>query len=179
MTPAPNTLSVSNEGYLVGAQAGYNWKTASNLVLGIEGDITVAPWNVSEADSAGDSEFVAGHLSGIASLRARLGYQIDRTLIYATGGVAFASSNASGGDTLEYNRKAEIVTGAVAGAGLEWMVSERSAVRAEGLYYWFDQEQGGNQGYRLWRYPGHLAGARRGKLLLQPWCQVMMRSHSC
>ena len=136
--------TVSNEGYLVGAQAGYNWKTASNLVLGIEGDITVAPWNVSKADSAGDSEFIAGHLSGIASLRARLGYQIDRTLIYATGGVAFASSNASGGDTLEYNRKAEIVTGAVAGAGLEWMVSENVAVRAEGLYYWLDQDQSGN-----------------------------------
>ena len=136
--------TVANEGYLVGAQAGYNWKTASNLVLGIEGDITVAPWNVSIAEDPGSSSFVAGHLTGIASLRARLGYQIDRGLIYATGGVAFASSNASGGDTLEYNRKAEIITGAVAGAGLEWMVSENVAVRAEGLYYWFDQKQSGN-----------------------------------
>ncbi len=139
-------FTVKNEGFLVGAQAGYNWKTASNLVLGIEGDITVAPWNVSMPNSAGSSSFVGGHLSGIASLRARLGYQIDRTLIYATGGVAFASSNASGGITMEYNRKAEIVTGAVAGAGLEWMVSDKVSLRAEGLYYWFDQKQGGNQG---------------------------------
>ena len=137
--------TVKNEGYLVGVQAGYNWKTASNLVLGIEGDITVAPWNISESENPGSDAFIAGHLSGIASLRARLGYQIDRTLIYATGGIAFAGSNGSGGGTLEYNKKAEIVTGAVAGAGFEWMVSDKVAVRAEGLYYWFDQDQSGNQ----------------------------------
>jgi outer membrane immunogenic protein len=135
-----------NAGYLVGGHAGYNWTTQSYLMVGIEGDITVAPWNASLAQSPGSSSFTAGQLSGIASLRARLGYQIDKTLIYATGGVAFASSQGSGGGTLEFNKKAEFVTGAVAGAGLEWMVSENVALRAEGLYYWFDQEQSGNQG---------------------------------
>lgn len=137
-------VAFDNAGYLVGGHAGYNWKTASNLVLGIEGDISVAPWNGSIPEDDGDSEFVAGHLSGIASLRTRLGFQVDKALIYATGGIAFASSNASGGYTLEHNRKAEIITGAVAGAGLEWMVSDNVALRAEGLYYWFDQEQSGN-----------------------------------
>lgn len=137
-------IALDNAGYLVGGHAGYNWKTASYLVLGIEGDVTIAPWNASVPNDNTGSSFVAGHLSGIASLRARLGFQADKTLIYATGGVAFASSNASGGATLEHNRKAEMVTGAVAGAGIEWMVSDNVALRAEGLYYWFDQEQSGN-----------------------------------
>ncbi|WP_306257894.1 outer membrane protein [Pararhizobium sp. IMCC21322] len=146
VTTEPTIRSFDNEGYLVGGHAGYNWKTASNFVLGLEGDITVAPWNGAISGTSTSSRFVAGHLSGIASLRARLGFQADQALIYATGGVAFASSQGSGGYTVQFNRKSEIITGAVAGAGIEWMVSDNVALRAEGLYYWFDQEQSGNGG---------------------------------
>lgn len=139
-------VSFDNAGYLVGAHAGYNWRYVSNTVIGVEGDITVAPWDAAMANPNHDTEYVGGHLTGIASLRGRLGYAFDRSLIYATGGVAFASSNAAGGHTLQFNKHAEIVVGPVAGAGFEWLVTPSVGLRAEGLYYWFDQKQGGNGG---------------------------------
>ena len=64
---------------------------------------------------------------------------MDRSLLYATGGVAFARSNAGGGQTINHNARNQIVAGPVAGAGIEWLVSPNVALRAEGLYYWFNQ----------------------------------------
>ena len=140
-------ISFDNPGFLIGAHAGYNWRPTDHLVAGVEGDITVAPWDMAAYNEGnGSSYFVSGHLTGIASLRGRLGYAFDRSLIYATGGVAFASSNASGGATLEFNKRAEMVVGPVAGVGFEWLATPHIGLRAEGLYYWFDQTQGGNQG---------------------------------
>lgn len=92
-------VSLDNAGFLLGMHAGYNWAVSQNLYAGIEGDLSLMPWSGKFAGpaDAGGSDGVFGHLTGISSIRGRLGYQMDRTLLYATGGVAFASSNAGGG----------------------------------------------------------------------------------
>ena len=141
----PDPATFDAEGFLAGAHLGYNWETMSNLIVGIEGDVTLTPWGASD-DPVADSEFVSGHLNGIATLRGRLGFAFDRSLIYATGGVAFASSNASGGGTLQFNSRTQIEVGPVAGGGIEYMATPNLSLRAEGLYAWFDQKQSGNFG---------------------------------
>lgn len=143
---ATSAQSLDNAGYLVGGHAGYNWKSPQNFVAGVEADISVAPWDAAKALEPDSLDYLGAHLSGIASLRGRLGYAFDRTLLYATGGVAFASSTGSFDSSMEFNnhKSAEIVVGPVAGAGIEWMATPNIALRAEGLYYWFDQKQSNN-----------------------------------
>jgi len=135
----PGTLH--NNGYLTGLHAGYNWQAMSNFLWGIEGDLSLAPWGGSKAILPDRSVFVSGHLSGIASLRGRLGLTFDHALAYATAGVAFASTNATGQHTVQFSNRSKIAVGGVVGAGIEFMTSHNLAIRAEGLYYMFDQKK--------------------------------------
>jgi outer membrane immunogenic protein len=68
----------------------------------------------------------------LATVRGRLGYAFGPTLVYATGGVAFASFN---DDSLFNGGDSE--TGWVAGGGLEYKLRNNWSVGAEGLYYDF------------------------------------------
>lgn len=82
--PPDNSGSIGLEGFVGGLHAGYNWQSDS-LVLGLEGDIeysdmsgdTDTPWSKIEQD-----------IDWLGSLRLRAGFAVDRTLIYATGGLA-------------------------------------------------------------------------------------------
>lgn len=96
-----------------GAHLGYNWQTPSSWVIGVEGDVN----------------FAEG-VDYLASARGRLGYAFGRTLLYGTGGVAFA-----GFDEVGIN---EEETGWVAGGGLEAKVKENLSLGLEALYYDFD-----------------------------------------
>ena len=78
------------DGGLLGVYAGYNWQFSPNFVGGIEFDIEHL-W----ADD--DFDFVAGvpvshERDWQGSARLRAGYAMDRTLLYVTGGVAFATA---------------------------------------------------------------------------------------
>jgi outer membrane immunogenic protein len=99
-----------------GAHLGFNWQAASGWVFGAEGDINLAE----------DIEY-------LASVRGRLGYAFGRTLLYGTGGVAFAGF----GD----NALDEDATGWVAGGGVETKVRENMSLGLEALYYDFDEAE--------------------------------------
>jgi outer membrane immunogenic protein len=87
--------------FTAGGQAGYNWQTGI-LVLGVEGDLNSVLFT-----SSGDSGvrptpplspgIGTYHFSEslstdwLATLRGRIGYSMDHTLIYATGGAAWAN----------------------------------------------------------------------------------------
>jgi len=111
--------------WLAGVHLGYNWQTSRNVVLGIEGDVSF-PFNDDD-----DDEFGADYL---ASIRARLGYAFGHTLVYVTGGVAFAGveDNSYGDD--------DTVTGWVAGLGMDHKLRDNLSIGLEGLYYSFDEE---------------------------------------
>jgi outer membrane immunogenic protein len=86
----------SGDGLIGGAHAGFNYQFGS-VVVGGEGDLEAAgingnirfvdPFN----DQPDDSLNVETQINFQGSIRARLGFAFDRALIYATGGVAFAS----------------------------------------------------------------------------------------
>jgi outer membrane immunogenic protein len=110
----------ADEQFVAGLHFGYNWQTARNFVLGIEGSVRFP----SDSD-----DFGADYL---ASIRGRLGYAFDRTLIYGTGGVAFLG--------WDENTFDETTTGWVAGAGVEHKLRDNLSLGLEGLYYSFDDD---------------------------------------
>jgi outer membrane immunogenic protein len=108
--------------FLAGVHVGYNWQKASNLVLGVEGDV-----------SFGDD------IDYLASLRGRLGWAAGPTLFYATGGVAFIGLDDNGSDDDEDSE-----TGWVAGLGVEHKLRDNVSIGLEGLYYAFDEDNNGS-----------------------------------
>jgi outer membrane immunogenic protein len=123
-----NNVEISGDdtSFIGGIHVGYNWQRASNLVLGIEGDV----------------DFADG-LDYLATVRGRLGWAAGPTLFYATGGAAFIGlSNAIGDDS---------DTGWVAGLGLEHKLRENVSLGLEGLYYNFgDDNRLGGDTFDFW-----------------------------
>ena len=107
-TAAPGT---SSSGWVGGAYLGYNLQTNQNLVLGVEGDLTVTskasnPWN--------------------GTFRGRVGYAWDRFMLYGTAGVAVGGVAATSGAPPSGTN-----VGWVAGAGLEAAITDNITGRIE------------------------------------------------
>lgn len=122
--PAP--MAYTWTGFYVGAHAGYGFGDGdiedgalvglqagynwqfNQFVLGAEGDATWTDW---------------GSTDSTATLRLRAGFAIDRLLAYGTGGVAFQDFDD---------------TGWVAGAGVEYAMTNNLSLGLEYLHYNFD-----------------------------------------
>lgn len=110
-------------GFMIGKFVGYNY-SFDNVVVGIEGDISYN-WNDNRYHAFGTRGDIGTTWEG--SLRGRLGYAMDRTLIYATGGWAAAAAevdtpNGDGDRTF---------SGWTLGAGVDWAVTDNVFVRGE------------------------------------------------
>ncbi len=128
--------SGSTAGILGGGHIGYNFQVGQ-IVYGFEGDVNGS----SQRDSAFDGvDYPTGvtyniHKNFDVSIRARLGYAFDRTLIYVTGGGAYGDfhtsySNGVGSfDSFDHGRY-----GWTGGAGVEYAVTNNWLVRAEYRY---------------------------------------------
>lgn len=108
-------------GLIYGGQIGYNWQFSRNWVFGIEGDISGT--DIREAT-------IPARVDYLGSIRGRIGYAMNRTLIYGTGGWGTAQVTGAG----------VAVTGDawVLGGGLEWAFARNWSVRGEFLHYEFD-----------------------------------------
>jgi outer membrane immunogenic protein len=124
---------LSSRGFVGGAHAGYN-QQAGSIVYGIEGDLSAAPWSKDglASPSGSGKKTASSHMTGLASIRGRLGVVFDNALFYGTGGYGvikstyynsnFTSSNPSHGAP-------------VVGGGVEYKVSPRLTVGVENLWY--------------------------------------------
>lgn len=143
------------EGPLAGAQIGYERVAIpglpESLLIGVEIDASYV-W--ADDDLSGASGFfipdVANRFSGgidaeldwLASARLRIGYAFDDVTPYVTGGAALAGWSFDGsvpnvGVAASVD---EITFGAVVGGGVEAAFGPDWALRAEGLFYLFDDE---------------------------------------
>jgi outer membrane immunogenic protein len=134
-------------GFGAGLHAGYNWQQGQ-WVYGVEGDVTITPWDNSASIPVGPSgkktHQVSSRLGALSSLRGRLGVAFDRTLVYATGGVAIAQSQYDNVQTSKVARTfggRQWDVGGVAGGGIEYKYNSNLSLRLEGLYYFFDSEE--------------------------------------
>lgn len=135
--------SLSSGSGFGGVQAGYNWQR-NNLVWGIEGDIQSG---VSDSTS-GRAHIGGGTLYDLATsskikwfgtARLRTGYAFNKSLVYATGGVAIGDTEYRQifSDNVDYSAnftKSKTRVGYVLGAGIEHAMSKTSSIKLEYQY---------------------------------------------
>ena len=140
-----DSYKVNATGFIGGAHAGYNLQLNSNVVIGLEGDIdytSLSKKKLVESESEGDlfrNGYVKAESQWQGSVRARLGYAIDRFLPYVTGGVAFGDekfsvSEVSNVDTNYTASSSKTAVGWTAGGGAEYAVTDNWLVRGEVRY---------------------------------------------
>jgi outer membrane immunogenic protein len=134
------TADPNLNGILGGLYAGVNFQHDS-FVFGLEADAGLTDWSDSGDFSDNSDREAEADIDFLASIRGRLGVAMDRTLIFATGGIAFAdgeyTSISPGGTS---NSQSEMSIGGVLGGGIEFAITDNMVVRGEGLYYIFDDE---------------------------------------
>jgi outer membrane immunogenic protein len=122
-------------GGVIGAQAGVLMQTGQ-FVLGVEGDVQ---WAGLGADF---EPFTSGFpvddfqvsIDGMASIRGKLGFAVDKVLIYATAGLAVGSVStqyrtpAGGVDAFNYS---ELQVGYTVGAGAAFAVTDNISLFGE------------------------------------------------
>lgn len=162
----------NSDGFVGGGQIGYNYQftPGSGVVIGIEADAQYVDFgrDRNRFAFASTGAIVPGSLvfnpNGLSSLdyfgtvRGRLGYAFDRTLVYATGGFAYGSGG--GRDFGQANGASDdFQTGYAVGGGVEFAVTPNSFLsflnvfnssavtfKIEGLYVNLDRGNHTNTG---------------------------------
>ena len=143
-------------GFIGGGTVGYNWQIGKTpYLVGLEGeygylsqkngktDPNAALWNVTaDVQDNSQSSTSIGADYGYGLVGGRLGYALDRSLIYIKSGAVFTTVNSSWSDTAYgYNgtSKKATTTGYALGAGFEYMLPFKYftnvSVKTEYLYF--------------------------------------------
>jgi outer membrane immunogenic protein len=122
-------------GAIAGGQIGFNWQVNS-FVLGVEAD---ADWSGQELNQTIICGFACAateslKISALGTARARVGFAIDRTLLYATGGGAWASMQFNGVSPVAIVNLSDDRFGWTVGGGVEYGVTDWLSLRAEYLF---------------------------------------------
>lgn len=119
--------------FTLGLTAGYNWQLSSNIVLGLETDMSYGFGSKTYRYNANDYYKLRTNFLG--TTRVRVGYAIDRVLLYVTGGFAYGNP----GVTVSYNnivhRASDWRLGYAVGGGVEYAINRNWSAKLEGLYY--------------------------------------------
>jgi outer membrane immunogenic protein len=133
--PPQVSTGLKTSNVLVGVQAGYNYQINS-IVLGVEGDLSGLPFAKTHTGTDATLGMIDGSMSGLASVRGRIGYAVDRTLFYGTGGVGWIGENfqydSGPGNRLQFHTS---FVAPVAGGGVEYKVTSHLTAGVEGLEY--------------------------------------------
>lgn len=131
------TTTINGAGAIGGFEAGYNWQI-SNVVLGVEGDVSFSSLKktITGLTPALPADTFGTRLSTLSTLRGRIGWAFDRTLIYATGGAAFATLKDTYNDVAAQftANPGSNVSGWTAGGGLEYAFTDHWSAKAEYLH---------------------------------------------
>ena len=167
----------NRDGFAGGGQVGYNYQftPGSGIVVGVEADIQYIDFNGNRNDfrsysfvpggatTPGLTAGLVGRTVGVidtrnsldyfGTVRGRLGYAFDRTLVYATGGFAYGDGDNNYRGTFFTNSRDTFRTGYAVGGGVEFALAQdsffnffgSSAVTAkiEGLYVNLERERYG------------------------------------
>jgi outer membrane immunogenic protein len=120
------------DGFIGGGQIGYNWQAVgSPWVFGLEADFQGA--DLSNSGTIGGVTLNA-ETNMFGTVRGRVGYAWDRTMLYATGGYAYARNEitaSAGGASISNN---EWRSGYTVGGGIEHALWDRWTAKLEYLY---------------------------------------------
>lgn len=124
--------SLDPSGWFGGAQIGYNAQF-NWLVLGLEADWQGADIGDSSTLSGGFSN-VTTDINWFSTVRGRIGYAAGPTLIYFTGGWAFADLSQSVNSPVVSMSKDSVESGYTIGGGVEWQFAPNWSLKTEYLY---------------------------------------------
>ncbi len=136
------TLDLSDTGFTGGAQLGWNWQH-NEFVFGLEADINYVDVDdkFSFFNGKGTSTLRADY-DWFATVRGRLGWATDSSLIYVTGGLALIDSDLrgtqAGGLGIAAASDSEVLIGGTIGGGIEYSLSNSWSAKAEYLYMNFE-----------------------------------------
>jgi outer membrane immunogenic protein len=133
---APVPYSAGPTGVIGGGFAGYNYQI-SQIVVGVEADWQGATLSGSGSGStAGFSYTMTTQVSSYGSVRGRLGFALDRWMVFGTGGWAWGDAQTSYSSTgfapFYYNKING--NGRTAGAGVEYAFTNNLLARVEYRY---------------------------------------------
>ncbi len=109
----------SLDGAQIGGTVGYNYQMGQ-LVVGVEGDDA---WNNARGSKAG----ATSKATNVATARGRVGYAVDRVLLFTTAGYAGASLDRTPATSDWHN-------GYALGGGMEYAFTSNVSAKAEYLY---------------------------------------------
>ena len=124
-------------GALLGVTAGYN-RSMDGVVAGVEGDLSFATVHGERADTFSAYET---NLDALLTLRGRLGFTAGNALFYGTAGFAAGHASFSATQANLFGtgpipaEDSGIVGGVVAGAGVEYALTDTLSIKTEGLTY--------------------------------------------
>jgi outer membrane immunogenic protein len=154
----PGSFGIDRTGFIGGGQIGFNYQI-NTWVLGVEADFMGSTLRGrGNASRTLGFDPITNEPSSIAitnrlqqnwlgTVRARIGYGFDRTLLYVTGGLAYGSVKSSSDMLLTDNlpssrnyfnwagQNAQTQLGYTIGAGVEYALSDQWIIRGEYLYY--------------------------------------------
>jgi outer membrane immunogenic protein len=110
------------DGAQVGGTVGYNYQMGQ-IVLGVEGDDA---WNRARNTNVG----AISKSTNIATARGRIGYAVDRVLLFTTGGYAGGAIERNGGAA----SASDWHNGYALGGGMEYAFTSNVSAKAEYLY---------------------------------------------
>ena len=151
----PGAFALPKDGFTGGGQIGYNYQftPGSGVVVGVEADAAYTDMSRTRGfvGTAGGISIFRQSQDYLGTVRGRLGYAFDRTLVYATGGFAYGDVNNRGlfenaaGLPVFFGSRSKMETGYAAGGGIEYALptdsflnffkSSAVTVKFEGLYY--------------------------------------------
>jgi outer membrane immunogenic protein len=124
------------DGAVAGAHVGFNYQWQS-LVLGVEGDLEWAGYEGDDDGFDGTIDRLEGNIQG--SIRGRIGFAIDRFLVYGTAGWAWLDVDYSRPD-FDDEVLSRTLDGPTAGVGLEYAFTQNLTARAEYRWARFDSD---------------------------------------
>ncbi len=143
------------DGFVGGSQFGYNYQLPMGLLFGVEGDYQFTrlrgfdeAFAVTQPFGPGSPQalgivHVGQSLDDLGTIRGRIGYAFGRTLLYATGGLAFGDVrlDATRADDFDFGSlnntasRSTFRTGYVVGGGLEYAFSDHLSAKLEGMRF--------------------------------------------
>lgn len=124
------------DGFVAGGQVGYNYQVGS-FVFGAEADLSWSGMDSSVGflDGAGEAFELTNEINWLGTVRGRAGVAIDRFLVYATAGVAFADVETEITDEFGGSlSNSDTRIGWTVGAGVEAFITPNLTARLEYLY---------------------------------------------
>ena len=141
-------------GFTGGGQIGVNYQLHNNVVVGVEADASYTDLGATEDDAlpAGAGRVFHSRLDFLGTVRGRLGYTLNRLLVFGTGGFAYGQTDSSvalfnnGNTVTRFGGSAnQMQTGYAVGGGIEYALppisifaglgSHAATIKAEYLHY--------------------------------------------